>query len=296
MLKSMTAYGRSRVVSKIVHFAVELHSVNRKHLEINTFIPKELLRFDAEIKKWIAQAVGRGQITVKISLFFDDYSPVKIIPNLPLAKELYTAYKQIAEGLSLPAPDPQEIFRLLSAEKNLFCYEESPIDEEEYKRALHDAIHSALKQFVEMKEAEGIHLFNDIQERFKRLASLIRIIQGKAPGATEKFRQRLMQRLEEVLGKSVADEEKIIKEIAIYAEKVDISEEVIRFGSHLAQVEELFHLKEPAIGKTLEFILQELNREINTIGSKSSDLDISRAVIEIKSELEKIREQTQNIE
>lgn len=292
----MTAYGRSLVIAPLGRVTVEIHSVNRKHLEINTIISKELLRFDADVKKWVAEAVKRGQIIVKINLYFDKICPIQISPNIPLVNQYKDAWNAITDELNLPPLDAEKFLSLISGERDLFSFQENEIDEKEILKVLQQAVNDALSQFLEMKAREGKVLFNEIQTRFNHLADLIQKIQIKAPGATEKYRQRLMQRLEEVIGKSVHDEEKILKEIAIFAEKVDISEEIIRFESHLEQVRELFKLKEAAVGKTLEFILQELNREINTIGSKSSDLDIAKYVIEIKSELEKIREQTQNIE
>lgn len=299
MLKSMTAYGRACLVSKIGRLTVELQCVNRKHLEINTFLPKELLRYDAEIKKWIAAAVGRGQVNVKLNVVFDRASPLLITPNLPLARQLKNAWHAIANDLKIQIPD-EALVRVLSMEDELLVYDEDDHDEELYRTALHQVIEQALKQLVSMKITEGRALYEDIGARFAKLAQWIQEIAAKAPGATNRYREKLAEKLQEVFGSSIENEERIMRELCVYAEKIDIAEELTRFHSHLKQVNELMGQSSTAnnqgVGKTLEFLVQELNREINTIGSKSADLDVSRLVIDVKSELERIREQIQNIE
>lgn len=295
MFKSMTAFGRAVHASSLGRFVAELHSVNRKHLEINTFIPYELLRFDAEIKRWIAAEVGRGQVNVKISASFEKFSPVKITPNLPLIKQYRDAWRSVTEALRIQ-PNDALFLQMLSDKKEIFLSEEEALEEGEIKSVLQELVLHALTQLKEMKQREGALLFQDIAARFARLPSLIQEIAVKAPGATQRYRQRLMDRIAEIMGGQMVEEERVLKEVSIFAEKIDIAEELTRFESHLQQAREMMHSIGAGVGKTLEFLLQELNREINTIISKSSDLDVSRTVIEIKSELERIREQIQNIE
>lgn len=295
MLKSMTAYGRACSVSSIGHFTVEIQSVNRKHLEINTFLPKELLRFDADVKKWIAVRVGRGQVNVKISVTFDRVSPLVVTPNIALAKQIKSAWDAIALELQLPV-EKGFTLSMLSEISGLLLYDEDVQDEEIYRNALHQAVSEALEKLMTMKLREGEILHKDIAARFDKMVPLIKEIAIKAPGATERFRQRLLERLEEVMAGNVEHEERLLREVCVYAEKVDIAEELTRFDSHLEQVKALLKSDGQAIGKTLEFLVQELNREINTISSKSSDMDVSRLAVDIKSELERIREQIQNIE
>jgi uncharacterized protein (TIGR00255 family) len=295
MIKSMTAYGRTSNISSIGHFVVEIQSVNRKHLEINTFLPKELLRFDADIKKWIAAEVGRGQVNVKISVNFDSASPLIITPNISLAKQIKGAWDAIALELELPI-EKGFTLSMLSEESGLLVYNEEVKDEELFRKILNNVVLNALKQLMLMKLREGSILFQDISDRFAKIVPIIKKIALKSPGASERFRQRLIERLEEVLGKSIENEERVLREVCVYAEKIDIAEELTRFDSHLKQVAILLESEGQAIGKTLEFLVQELNREINTISSKSSDIDVSHGAIEIKSELERIREQIQNIE
>lgn len=291
----MTAYGRASTISSIGHFIVEIQSVNRKHLEINTFLPKELLRFDADIKKWIGAQVGRGQINVKISVTFDRVSPLVITPNIPLAKQFKAAWDAIALELQLPT-DKGFKLSMIADQQGLLLYNEDVKDEELYREALHQAVSEALNHLIAMKQREGQALYQDINARFEKMVPIINEIAIKSPGATEKYRQRLLERIQEVLSGTIEHEERLLREVCLFAEKIDIAEELTRFNSHLEQVSALIRSEAPAIGKTLEFLIQELNREINTISSKSSDIEVTRGAVEIKSELERIREQIQNIE
>lgn len=297
MFKSMTAYGRASFATPLGRFSAELQSVNRKHLEINTFLPKELLRYDTDIKKWIAVVVGRGQVNVKISVAFDRESPIVVTPNLPLARQIKSAWDAIGRDLKIPVESNQLINALMQTD-DLLIYQEDEHDEEAYRNALKESIDLALKPFLAMKNFEGEVLQKDIVRRFEKLAKIIQEIALKAPGATERYRQRLMDRLNEIMGAPLEDE-RILKEVGIYAERIDIAEELTRFQSHLQQVGKLVRGEsglEHGVGKPLEFLVQELNREVNTMGSKSADADVSRCVVDIKTELERIREQIQNIE
>lgn len=299
MFKSMTAYGRAHLHSPLGRFSVELQGVNRKHLEINTFLPNELLRYDGDIKKWITAVVTRGQINVKISVVFDRESPLVVTPNLALARQIKSAWDKIGQDLEIDIGS-DDLLNILARSEGLLLYDEDNHEEELYRKVLHEVIDQALKPFIAMKVFEGQQLYDDISKRFTILGRLIQEIAVKAPGATERFRQRLMERLNEVMGASIENEERLMREVCVYAEKIDIAEELTRFQSHLQQANKLMRngggLEQSGVGKPLEFLIQELNREINTIGSKSSDVDIARWVVEIKTELERIREQIQNIE
>lgn len=272
---------------------MEIQSVNRKHLEINSFLPKELVRFDAEIKQWVGSLIHRGQVTLKVTACFDVESPTVVAPNLPLARQLKKAWDQIATELGIEKAFSLE---LLAKENDLLLYEEDLKDEEGCRKTLHEATSHALSQMMEMKRKEGEALKNDISSRLEKLEDLIKKAEEKAPDAPKKFRQKLTERIEEVLQKGIENEERILREVCVYAEKVDIAEEITRFKSHLKQFETLLNKEALSIGKTMDFLVQELNREINTVGSKSSDIELSHLVVDIKGELERIREQIQNIE
>lgn len=295
MLRSMTAYSRASLTTSLGHFTAEIQSVNRKHLEVNAFLPKELLRFDSEIKKMLNDLVSRGQINLKIFATFDQQAPVVVIPNLPLVRQMKAAWDQIAKELNLDAARGFTL-EMLADQEDVLLYEENLQDEELYRVAIKNVVELALKDLIAMKIREGVALQQDISLRLNNLRRCIGLIADKTPGATQKYRQKLIERLEELLSGCVENEERILREVAVFAEKIDISEEVTRFQSHLDQINALLEGSASSVGKTLEFFLQELNREANTVGSKSSDVEISRLVIEIKSELEKIREQIQNVE
>lgn len=294
MLTSMTAYGRAQIATALGRFVAEIQSVNRKHLEITINLPKELLRFETDIRKYISQKVVRGSISVKLDAYFDAVTPLVVIPNLPLARQIKGAWDAIAKELGV-AEQPFSL-ALLANEPALFQYSEELKDEERYRSDILKVIDAALQPFIAMRQHEGEVLQKDITMRLSNMRQWLSQIIVLVPGATERYRQKLMDRLEEVLPGSVDNEERILREIALYAERIDITEEITRFNSHLDQSEQLLRSQQQGIGKTFEFLLQELNREANTIASKSSDATVSRLVVDVKSTLEKIREQIQNVE
>jgi uncharacterized protein (TIGR00255 family) len=295
MLRSMTAYGRSSLTTPLGRFSVEIQSVNRKHLEVNTALPTPLLCFDADIKKWVAAHVGRGQVNIRVNIAYDQGAPVTVSPNLTLALQIQKAWHQLSDNLKIPFNE-QQFMSMLSQTEGILNYEEELQDESLYKNALQTSIHQAIEQLVRMKKREGQALYEDITKRMAILAQLIAQIASRSSNATVRYREKLQERLTEALGASIENEERILREVCVYADKVDIAEEITRFDSHLQQMLRILQTEGEGVGKTLEFLIQELNREVNTVGSKSSDAEISRFVVEIKTELERIREQIQNIE
>lgn len=291
----MTAYGRATLTNSLGRFVAEIQSVNRKHLEINAVYPNRLVRYDGEIKKWVGAAVARGQVTIRLSLFSQETSPVAVVPNLPLARQLFHTWKAIGSDLHLVIND-ELVMTALQASPDVILFEEAPLDENLLLASLKEVVAEALKKLVAMKVVEGKALFDDIKGRLNKIVPIIKAIEEKAPGAAEKYRQKLQDRIKEVCGAGSEADERILREVCLYAEKIDISEEITRFASHISQAHHLLDSGASGVGKTFEFLLQELNREINTIGSKSSDLEVTRSVVEIKSELERIREQIQNVE
>jgi uncharacterized protein (TIGR00255 family) len=295
MLKSMTAYGRGVTEFTIGRVTCEIQSVNRKFMEINVSLPRELMRFDVEVKKWINAAVGRGAISVKFNVVFNQTIPLDISPNIPLALKIQKAAQELSKALSLPS-SRELTLKMLSDEENLLVYDDHMENEDLYRTALKDAFDQALKVFLEMKSHEGEAVYVDICNRVEILQKEIREIAKHAPTATKKYHEKLTERLKEYTTSLPDDQERILKEVAIFAERIDISEEITLFESHLKRFSSLISHKGGSVAKTLEFMLQELNRETNTIGSKSSELEVSHRVIEMKSELEKIREIIQNVE
>lgn len=290
----MTAYGRATLTHQVGRFTAEIQSLNRKHLEIQTSLPKDLQRYDHEVRKLLAQSIARGQVSLRLNAYYEHSAPSTAVPNLPLARQLAAAWKQIAKELNLP--DNSLTLDLLADQPDILILSDEAADEKPYREAILEVVDAALKQLLEMRKREGEALQVDINNHFERLRKGINQIAKLAPNATAKYRQKLRERLEEILPGAIENEEKILREVCVFAEKVDIAEEIMRFNSHLDQCLKLIQTDAAHVGKNLEFLLQELGREINTIGSKSSDLEVSRLVVEAKGDIERIREQIQNVE
>lgn len=293
MLKSMTAYGRAALNTEMGHFTLEIQSVNRKFLEITVSLPQELSYFDPELKKWLHPFISRGQVSLKVTASFDGKAPFLVVPNLALAKQIKQAWTDIIRELEI---NEEFNLSLLTNREDLFKFEENRQAEEEYRQVLKGLLHQALTGFMDMKAQEGSILQSDLLNRLTKVRQSMSLIEKRTPDATKKYREKLLARLEELMPEHVEHEERILREVALFAEKIDITEEITRFYCHLTRFEETAQGMDSAIGKTLEFILQELGREVNTVGSKSSDVEISGLVIAIKAELEKIKEQIQNVE
>lgn len=293
MLKSMTAYGRAAASSLLGRIVVEIQSVNRKFLEVLINSPQELQHLELEIRKKVSQVVGRGQVLIRISAVYEGETPVTVSPNLNLAKEMKAAWEQLAKELT----QGKETFSLEFLDKEkVLCFNDHRIEDPAYSDLLFEALDAALKQLKEMKMAEGIILQKDIQKRLNLMNEALNQIEAKSVDAPKKYREKLIERIHEVVPGVVENEDRILREIVLYAERVDITEEIIRFRAHLERMEQFLSPQENSSGKTIEFLLQELGRETNTIGSKCQDAVIAHYVVDIKSELEKIREQLQNVE
>jgi uncharacterized protein (TIGR00255 family) len=291
----MTAYGRATKEVSFGRLTAEIQSVNRKHLEVNVFLPREFVRFDGDIKKWVSASIGRGQVTVKFSVVFNQNVPLTIVANIPFALKIQEAAQNLTAALGLPSNNDLTL-RLLAEQPDVLMIEEHLEDEDLYRDALQDVFNSALEVFLEMKVQEGHAIYIDISHRLEFLHEEIKKIAHHAPHATKRYRERLTERLKELSTSTIENEERILRELGIFAERIDISEEITLFDAHLEQFSEVISIKNESVAKMLEFLIQELNREINTIGSKSSDLEVSRRVVEIKGSLERIREIIQNVE
>ncbi len=295
MLRSMTAYGRASLSTSFGRLTVEIQAVNRKYLEMSLSLPRELSSFELEVRRWIAERVFRGQVSMRIHAVFDKETPLHVVANVPLARKLKEAWDQIAAAVGV---DGQSAFHLemLAHETELLRYEADSQGEEAYRKPLKEALNIALDQFMEMRVREGEALYRDIKQRLNGLKERIEKIAPRAILATEKYREKLVARLQEFFPGTAENEERLLREICLYAERIDIAEEITRFHSHLDQFQIQLDSGTGNIGKPLEFLLQELLRESNTIGSKSSDLVVTHTVVEMKGLLEQIREQLQNVE
>lgn len=294
MPKSMTGYGSAVYRATEGRYIVEIQSVNRKHLEIHTHISRELSAFETDVRKWIGESVKRGNVTVRVSVAFDQEPPFFLLPNIPYLRQMLEAWKVMCQETGCTG----EVFPLKQ-----FIRDESALLKErnfefdsEHRNSLKHAIHAALEKFNAMRQTEGETLLQDLLTRLAIITPHVEFIVQQADGATKKYRDLLLERLKSLIDLSVEHDERLLKEVALYAEKIDITEEVIRLNSHLKQFADQLKYHSDTVGKTLEFILQEMHREINTIGSKSGDYEISKRVVAVKTELERIREQIQNIE
>lgn len=288
----MTAYGRAQKVTSHGRFSVEVQSVNRKYLEIVLSLPKELWRFDTAIRKWISEKMHRGQVVVKVALAAEQGAQVEVKPNLPLARQVKQAYEEIARELNLP---PAVGLELIASVPDILVYGDEFGDDDEVEALLKALFNEALSAASEMKLAEGAVLQKEIHRRLTTLDGQVDKLAGIVEGATGRYREKLKAKIEEAL-KGPLEEERLLKEVCLFAERVDISEELTRLKSHLQQCESFLSTREEGMGKTIEFLTQELQREVNTIGSKVVDTEAALLVVEMKGEIEKIRQQVQNVE
>lgn len=287
----MTGFGRGEVEAPFGRFIVEIQSVNRKHFEVNVNLPKELTSFENEVRKWVAEKILRGQIIVRIQLFYSKEVAAHFLPDLEILKSAKQGWEHLSLQLGI---DPKKIdlpFLLssLPPTQKLEPFQEKDV------QFLHSSIQKALKALSLMKDQEGKSLTKDIEERLRVIQHKVSSIRALSSDATEKMRQKLEEKMASLLPKDQALDERIVREVVLFAEKVDIAEELTRLDSHFAQFEECL-LATGSVGRKMDFVIQEMTREVNTIGSKSCEAKISYLVVEIKSEIEKVREQIQNIE
>jgi uncharacterized protein (TIGR00255 family) len=294
MVRSMTGYGRAEAVLDDQKYIVEIKSLNHRFLEISLRLPASLSALEIEIKKKIGEPLIRGKIdvTIRRDANASAENAHYLALNLPLARNYFDLFMQLKQSLNLQDDIKLE---MIAGQKDIFLPVESPQDMTTLWQGLSMVLEEALAGMMDMRRREGEILSQDLSARLDLMAQLISRIEVKAPQVVSEYQKRLTERIRELSGGLVVDEARLSQEVAIFAEKSDITEEIVRFRSHIGQFLEMLHSDE-AIGRKVDFLIQEMNREVNTIGSKSSDADISRQVIEIKSELAKLREQVQNLE
>ena len=293
MIRSMTSFGRSNSEEgKKRVFTVEMKSVNSRYLDVNIRMPKSIISLEEEIRKMISNSLNRGKVDVFINI--KNYNEGAGVPkvDINLAQGYLQCLKEIEEKVNIKNDiSVMQIARF--PEVITMIEEEDKIDEiwEELK----PLISSSLDMMINMREVEGEKLKEDILIKINQIEELVSKVEEFADSIPKVFKQKLEERLKDLLGNVEVDENRIATEVCILADKATVDEEIIRLNSHINQVRETLKLNEP-IGRKLDFIVQEMNRETNTIGSKSSDIKMTNIVIDIKNILEKIREQVQNIE
>jgi uncharacterized protein (TIGR00255 family) len=292
-MKSMTGYGRGEASRNGAKLTVEISTVNRKQAELSLYLPRELDALESRARDEINSRISRGRIVARVGLSAAQGNGSRVKLDADLAKQYAREYRKLAKGLKLR--DDLGIDTILRAPGVLQQSDEA-LDADALWPALRKAVRDALGDLLEMRTREGAHLKKDLQQRIGTMQKAVKKISKQAPSTVKRHRELLNERLAAAgLELGNGDDERLLKEVAMFADRIDITEELTRLESHFGQFTDCAKAKGP-VGRTLDFLSQEMNREINTIGSKANDAAISRLVVTLKSELEKFREQVQNVE
>lgn len=292
MLKSMTGFGRGEGETSLGKVSVESRSVNHRYCDINIKLPKRLASFETRIKEMIRSEVSRGRIDIVLRLDQTGEGRIQFNVDLSLAQEYVQALMTLKEKLHLKDDITLE---LLAGAKDLITAKEELEDPEPYWKEIVPILKQSFKKMDDMKRVEGGALAKDLQQRLGQIGRQLEGIKNQFPARLKAYQNRLRERIQSLLGGIEVDPSRFQQEVALMAERTDITEEIIRAESHLAQFAAMLEGEDP-VGRKMDFLLQEIHREVNTVSSKANDAEISQKVVDIKSELEKIREQVQNIE
>ena len=291
MLKSMTGFGAATVENDDYKVTVELKAVNQRFLELNFHMPRQFGQWEENLRQLIRQAAARGKVDIFVNYVDKRESKSTIRVDKGLALAYQSAMNELSDTLHLPRPDSAAMFAgfpdVLQVEQSAELDGLQPV--------LEDALQQALKAFDDMRQREGAHIAEDFEQRLVKLEGMRQQLITLAPAIVAERRQHLQEVLAEALAGKDFDETRIIQETALFADRVNYTEEVVRLESHIAQFRQIMAAGEPS-GRKLDFLIQEFNRETNTIGSKANSKDAAQLVVDMKSEIEKIREQVQNIE
>jgi uncharacterized protein (TIGR00255 family) len=293
MVKSMTGFGRGEFSNELYNLKVEIKSVNHRYNDIIIKMPRHISYLEEKIKKIIKTEIHRGKIDVYINLDYINESAIDIKVDVPLARTYKSALEHLSTELNLT--EGVKLFNILGL-SDIIKTERKELDEDIIWSCLKEALDIAVKDIMSMKGLEGEELKEDMLSKLHTIENIILDIEERSPLVVLEYKDRLRERIRELLDKEInIDEDRITSEVVIFADKCNINEEVVRLKSHIKQFISILN-ENNSIGKKLDFLIQEMNREINTIGSKANDVLISQRVVEVKAELEKIREQVQNVE
>ena len=292
MVKSMTGYGRAVETVNGREFTVEIRSVNNRYLDCTVKLPRSFSFAEEAVKAAVKAAVSRGKVDVYISVRSETEADVQVTLNKPVLEGYLAAMRQMVDEYGVK--DDISV-SALSRMNDIFVVDKPKADEDQLKADLLSVVDKALAAYDAMRVTEGLALENDLRSRAATILELVAQVEEQNPRTVSEYRKRLEEKMREVLESKSIDESRILTEAAIFADKVAVDEETVRLRSHLEQMDEMLS-GNGGIGRKLDFLLQEMNREANTTGSKCSDVKVARIVVDIKAELEKIREQTQNIE
>ena len=292
MVKSMTGYGRAVETVNGREFTVEVRSVNNRYLDCTVKLPRGLSFGEDAVKQAVKARITRGKVDVFVSVRSEGAQDTTVSLNKPMVEGYIAAMEQMKRDYGLAG---EITVAMVAALPEAFLLDKPQVDEEQLLKDFLSVAEKALAAFDTMRRVEGQALEQDLRTRGNTVLSLVEQVEGGSAQTVTDYRLRLENKLKEVLASTSIDESRILTEAAIFADKVAVDEETVRLRSHLSQMNTMLETGEP-IGRKLDFLLQEMNREANTIGSKCTDVRLAKVVVEIKAELEKIREQTQNIE
>lgn len=292
MIKSMTGFGRSEKIVGGRDIAVEIRSVNHRYFDYSSRISRGYGFLDVKLKSFLQERIARGKIDLTVSVETLESTDAEVRVNHSLAAGYVAALRELRERYHL-----RDDISVMTVARyaDLFTVRQAPEDEEKVWGAVREVAEDAFQSFSAMREAEGGHLEEDFLSRTKTILELVSKVEERSPKTVTEYREKLLQRLHEMLADASIDEQRVLTEAAVFADKVSVAEETVRLRSHISQFHSLLQSDE-AVGRKLDFLVQEMNREANTIGSKCVDAEIAHLVVDMKAEIEKIREQVQNVE
>lgn len=291
-VRSMTGYGRAEKLIANKEITVEIRSVNHRFLEYSARVPRAYSYLEDKLKNLVKESVFRGKVDVSLSIQTIKGTDTQVMINHDLARSYLEALCDLSEDLQIKNDITVSQMARFS---DIFSVVRVEDDEEEMWNAVKEVAQEAINNFIKMREVEGEKMRQDLLYRLDLIEKMVHQVEELSPQTVENYSKRLYAKIKEVLEDKAIDEQRIITEVAIFSEKIAVAEETVRLGSHIHQFKEILDSGEP-VGRKLDFLVQEFNRETNTIGSKAQDLEIARIVVDLKSEIEKIREQIQNIE
>ena len=288
----MTGYGRSQKILNGRDILVEIRSVNHRYYEYSSRVPRTFSYIDEKLKGLLKTGISRGKVEVAVTINNIEGKDSEIAINKGVAEGYVNALRSVSEELGLE--DDLSLSKLIKL-PDIFNIQKTPDDEEQVWNDVSEVTKEALERFVEMRKVEGERLRNDVIQKADAILEMVGRVEVLSPQTVENYRNRLYKKLSEILEDKNIDEQRILTEAAVFSEKIAVDEETVRLRSHISQLKTMLDADE-AVGRKLDFIVQEMNREVNTIGSKAQDLNVTKIVVDMKAEIEKIREQIQNIE
>lgn len=292
MIKSMTGYGTACTEIGGKSFTVEIKSVNHRYSDITVKLPRTYSFLEDALRKKALERINRGKADIYVNVEYGEAAAGVVKVNTTLAKSYFDALKTLSRELGVPSDIRAEGFLRIP---DVFTVEKAEDDEEEVKSAVVGALGEALDGFDEMRRIEGKKLYDDLYGHLTFIQNATDEIERRSPQIVEEYRKKTEERMKSVLGDASYDETRLLTEAAIFSDRINVNEEIVRLKSHTSQFLEMISSDAP-VGRKIDFLIQEMNREINTIGSKSNDLEIAKTVIDVKAEIEKLREQIQNVE